>query len=61
VFIKENPIHSFIFFPKFRKDDLCNKDLSTKTSEWVDFFEEPNSRGITVDHIEICRGEISGI
>jgi hypothetical protein len=58
VFINENPIHSL---DKFYKGDLYKRDLPTKTLEWVDYFEELNSKGIIIGHIQICRGEILGI
>jgi hypothetical protein len=61
VFINENPIHSFIFFPKFRRE-ICATEIYEQRlrSGWI-FFGEPNSKGITVDHIQIYKGEISGI
>jgi hypothetical protein len=61
VFINENPIHSFILLPKFRGEICAREIYQAKTLEWVDFFEEPNLKGITVGHIQICRGEISGM
>jgi len=49
------------FFGKIKRGDLCKRDLPVNTLEWVDFFEKPNLEGIIVGHIQICRGEISGM
>jgi hypothetical protein len=46
----------FYFFAKISKGDLYNRDLSIKTLEWMYFFEDPNSKGITIDHMQIYRG-----
>jgi hypothetical protein len=61
VVINENSIHSFIFLPKCRRE-ICEIEIYQKIfwSGWI-FFEEPNSKGIIVDHIQICRGETSCI
>jgi hypothetical protein len=61
LFYKGKPYSLFYFFPNFREDICATKNYQQKfPSGWI-FFEEPNSRGSTVDHIEICIGEISGI
>jgi hypothetical protein len=44
------------FFPNFRRE-ICATEIYQQRlwSGWI-FFEETNSRGVTVDNIEICRG-----
>jgi hypothetical protein len=58
---KGKPYSLFYCLPNFR-EDICATKIYQQIfpSGWI-FFEEPNSRGSIVDHIEICRGEISGI
>ena len=58
---KGNPCSLFYCLPNFR-EDICATEIYEQRfpTGWI-FFEEPNSRGSTVDHIEIYKGEIPGI
>jgi hypothetical protein len=58
---KGKPYSLFYCLQNFR-EDICAIEIYQQRfpSGWI-FFEDPNSRGSSVDHIEICRGEISGI
>jgi hypothetical protein len=58
VFIKEKPIHSFFCFPKLRKEIRAIEIYQQRLWSRWNVFEESNSRGVIVDHIEIHKGEI---